>query len=225
MENSCKEEFYNFKNLCDAMLMRDLKQVHAILTEQSRCLFNGPGPSFPGMLVFLTSMNRSFYNYILYTTGRSLHQCCYENGLLIHHCRTKETFFRSADTIIQNYCRQLEGWSPLNMYILRAKEYIDRNLDKNLRLEEVAAKVYISKAYLSELFTAYTGKSFSSYITERRMERARQLLATTRLSIHDVGMACGFLSPAYFSTVFTKQSGLSPRQYRAAMARSARHSA
>ncbi len=177
------------------------------------------------MLVFLTSMNRSFYNYILYTTGRSLHQCCYENGLLIHHCRTKETFFRSADTIIQNYCRQLEGWSPLNMYILRTKEYIDRNLDKNLRLEEVAAKVYISKAYLSELFTAYTGKSFSSYITERRMERARQLLATTRLSIHDVGMACGFLSPAYFSTVFTKQSGLSPRQYRAAMARSARHSA
>lgn len=223
METSCKEEFYNFKNLCDALLMRDTARAGAILEEQSRCLFSGPEPSFSDMLVFLTSMNRSLYNYILYITGRSLHQCCYENGLLIHHCRTREAFFRLADTVIQNYCRQFGDRPTLNLYILRAKEYIEQNLDKHLRLEEVAAQVYISKAYLSELFTAQTGKSFSSYVTERRMELARQLLASTQMSIHAVGMSCGFLSPAYFSTVFTKQVGLSPRQYRAAMTPAARH--
>ena len=215
---ACKEEFYNFKDLCDAALHKDPIRTKKILEAQSRCLFEGEADE-ADMIVFLTSMNRGFYNYILYTMNLSLHRCCYENLRIIHHCRSQDDFFRTAAEIIHTYCGQLAAAPRDNLYIIRAKEYIARNLDKNLRLEEVAAQVYISKAYLSELFTACTGKPFSAYVTKLRMERAGQLLRSTSLSIHDVGAACGFFSPAYFSTVFTKHFGVSPRQYRAALSR------
>ena len=221
---SCKEEFYNFKDLCDAALHKDPVRTKKILEAQSGCLFES-GADEAGMMVFLTSMNRGFYNYILYTMNLSLHRCCHDNLCFIHHCRSRDDFFAAAAEIIHAYCGQLAAAPRDNLYILRAKEYIARNLDKNLRLEEVAAHVYISKAYLSELFTACTGKTFSAYVTELRMERAGQLLRSTTLSIHDVGVACGFFSPAYFSTVFREHFGVSPRQYRSTPARESRHTA
>ena len=210
------EEFFNFHTLCDAVFQKDMAQARLILEDQSQCLFQREEPSWEAMMVFLTSMNRSLYNYILYRTSLSLYQCCAENGKIIHKCRNKEEFFALAERILATYCNKLDaGCTHCSCrYIARAKAYIDWNLDKRLSLEEVAAQVYISKAYLSELFTSHTGTSFSAYVTERRMQRAKQLLMNTKMSIQDIGQACGFYSSAYFSTVFTKRFGLSPRRYR-----------
>ncbi|MBB5265250.1 YesN/AraC family two-component response regulator [Catenibacillus scindens] len=212
-EVTCKEEFYNFKALCDAALHRDPSQTKAILEKQSRCLFDGEIRE-ADILVFLTSMNRSFYNYILYTMDLSLYQCCYENVRLIHRCKDKNEFFQKAGQIIHAYCHELALNLQDNPYIIRAREYISSHLDENLHLEDVADHLYISKAYLSELFCSCAGCSFSTYITSLRMEKAGQLLRSTALPIHDIGAACGFLSPAYFSTVFARHYGVSPRQYR-----------
>lgn len=212
------EAFYNFQLLCDAVLHRDLIQARLVLEEQSQCLFESERPSWESMMVFLTSMNRSLYNFILYRTSLSLHQCCFENSKLMHKCHTRQQFFDLAEQILEAYCSELRCDSCRGNYITRAKAYIDWNLDKPLRLEEVAARVFISKTYLSELFTSYTGMSFTTYVTRQRMQRAKKLLLSTRMSIHDVGQACGFYSSAYFSTVFTRQFGLSPSRYRTAMA-------
>ena len=102
--------------------------------------------------------------------------------------------------------------------VLHVLNVLNDETNYTLRLEEVAARVFISKTYLSELFTSYTGMSFTTYVTRQRMQRAKKLLLSTRMSIHDVGQACGFYSSAYFSTVFTRQFGLSPSRYRTAMA-------
>ena len=71
----CKEEFYNFKALCDAALHRDPSQTKAILEKQSRCLFDGEIRE-GGYSCFPDLHEPEFYNYILYTMDLSLYQCC-----------------------------------------------------------------------------------------------------------------------------------------------------
>ncbi len=212
-EVTCKEEFYNFKDLCDAALHKEPCQAVKILESQSGCLFEGEIRE-ANMIVFLTSMNRSFYNYILYTMDLSLYQCCYRNVHLVHHCKDKNEFFQKAAQIIHAYCHELTLNLQDNPYIIRAREYISNHLDQKLQLEDVADHLYISKTYLSELFRSCEGCPFSAYITGLRMEKAGQLLRSTALPIHEIGATCGFLSPAYFSTIFTRYYGVSPRQYR-----------
>ena len=107
-----------------------------------------------------------------------------------------------------------------NRYVTKAQNYIAHNLDKALTLEEVSSRIYISKAYLSELFPTFTGQSFTAYVSGCRMQLAAQLLVSTSLPIQDIGQTCGFDSPAYFSTVFSRQYGMSPRKYRTSMLRS-----
>ena len=208
------ESYYNFKDLCHAVLRKDIPQAMAILDTQSQCLFQDGPCSDSVMMVFLTSMNRSIYNYLLFALDVSLHECCSQNSVMTHKCQTKEQFFQAARQMILAYCGQFDCVSGCNPHIMKAKEYIEQNLVTELTLKQVAAYIPISPSYLSELFTSYVGKSFSCYVKERRLEHARQLLLTSRGTVQDVGFACGFQSSSYFSTAFTQWAGISPRQFR-----------
>ena len=209
------EGFYNFKELCCAVLHQDLAAADDTLERQSSFLFAQGSCPVEAMRIFLTSMNRSIYNYLLYAQDLSLHKCCFQNLCLSHACRSKEEFFSAARQMIRNYCQQFQSPDGYSCHVMRAKEYIEENLAEPLRLSQVAQQIHISTSHLSELFTKCTGTSFSNYVKQRRLERANQLLLCTQATIQDVALSCGFSTPAYFSTVFTKWSGMSPRQYRA----------
>ena len=99
--------------------------------------------------------------------------------------------------------------------IARAKKYAQENFsDPNISLLSVSQHVGMSSAYFSTVFSQTTGQSFISYLTGLRIERAKQLLRTTDMRLGDIAAEIGYSEPNYFSHVFRKAEGVSPKEYR-----------
>ena len=98
--------------------------------------------------------------------------------------------------------------------IIEAIRYISQTFAGNLTLEDVASHVHLNPAYFSTLFKQSTGSSFKEYLNMVRIEESKRLLINPEYSIIDVAMAVGFMDQSYFSKVFKKYTGLTPKQYR-----------
>ena len=99
--------------------------------------------------------------------------------------------------------------------IVKAKEYIDGNFAaSDISLYSTAAHVGISPNHLSTVFAQETGENFIEYLTKVRIERAKLLLKSTAMKSSDIASETGFSDPNYFSYIFKKNTGLSPREFR-----------
>ncbi len=98
--------------------------------------------------------------------------------------------------------------------VARAQQYIDQNYSRNISLDEVARRCYLSPSYFSHVFREATGLSFTAYLKRVRVRRAQQLLLTTNKSIGEVAQAVGYSDPNYFSRVFKSVVGKTPYDYR-----------
>lgn len=117
---------------------------------------------------------------------------------------------RSIELREQAVCSQFR--SPLQ----QAAAYIDRHFaEEDLSLGQVAREVNISANYLSAVFSQEMGTTFTEYVTARRMDRAKELLRTTDKRSGEVAAAVGYRDPHYFSFLFKKTQGCTPRDYRA----------
>lgn len=87
--------------------------------------------------------------------------------------------------------------------------------DPNLNLESLAAGVNFSISYISALFKKNLNTTFVKHLTNLRMERAQELLINPDLKIVDVASQLGYNDPYYFSFCFKRQTGVSPKEYRA----------
>ena len=100
--------------------------------------------------------------------------------------------------------------------VVRAREYIDGHFaDPDLSLYSTAAHVGISPNHLSTVFAQETGENFIEYLTRSRIEKAKQLLRETAMKSADIAYEAGFSDPHYFSYIFKKHTGVSPRDFRA----------
>ena len=97
--------------------------------------------------------------------------------------------------------------------VANVKTYIRENLNKRLSLNEVAAVFNFNPNYLSQLFSKYAGIGFVEYITGVRISAAKELLAQGNLRIYEIAERLGFESSFYFSKVFKKTEGISPKEY------------
>jgi AraC-like DNA-binding protein len=96
----------------------------------------------------------------------------------------------------------------------RAVDYIQKHYAEPLRLERVAAVAGFAPGYFSKLFAKRERVPFARYVVGLRLERAKHLLAGTRLDAARVAQLVGFGSAAYFSNVFRRATGATPRQWR-----------
>lgn len=96
----------------------------------------------------------------------------------------------------------------------KAKNYINTHLDQQLSRNDVASYVYLNPDYLTRLFKKETGVSISQYINSMRINRAKDLLQNTDMSVSNVAKMVGFTHFAYFSTAFKSSTGYSPVEYR-----------
>ena len=97
--------------------------------------------------------------------------------------------------------------------IASIQDYISENLGGKLQLNEVAEVFGLSPAYLSLIFKKSTEVGFSEYVNTRKIEKAKQMLLEGDMKIYEVADALGFESAFYFSRVFKKIDGKSPRDY------------
>ncbi len=102
-----------------------------------------------------------------------------------------------------------------NDIINNAKEYIKQNFAKeDISLNLVASNVYISPSHLSTVFSQKTGQTFVKYLTDMRMNKAKELLKCTNKRISEIGYSVGYRDPHYFSYLFKKTQNCMPKQYR-----------
>ena len=97
--------------------------------------------------------------------------------------------------------------------IASIQDYIEENLDGKLLLNEVADVFGLSPAYLSLIFKKNAEIGFSEYVNTKKIEKARKMLLSGDMKIYEVADALGFESAFYFSKVFKKVDGHSPREY------------
>ncbi len=130
---------------------------------------------------------------------RSLDDVCFKLQ------ETLETFTECIFNYIPNKNSEL---------IKKAVQYIAQNFSSPIALEDVANHVHLNPAYFSTVFKQSTGSSFKEYLNMVRIEESKRLLTNTNYSVIDIAVATGFEDQSYFSKVFKKYTGLTPKQYR-----------
>ena len=102
--------------------------------------------------------------------------------------------------------------------ILKAKRFIEENYaDQNTTLTSVAEAVALSPNHFSTIFSQECNTTFIEYLTNVRIENAKRLIRETEMKGYDIAYECGFSDPHYFSYIFKKNTGMSPREYKLAM--------
>jgi two-component system response regulator YesN len=102
-----------------------------------------------------------------------------------------------------------------NDMINKAKIYINEHYkEEELSLNQVAAKVFISPNHFSAMFSQKTGQTFIKYLTDLRMNKAKELLKCSDMRTAEIGYQVGYKDPHYFSYLFKKTQNCTPKQYR-----------
>lgn len=92
--------------------------------------------------------------------------------------------------------------------------YISENLQEEISLDTIAAFVNMNSSYFSRYFKSKTGGNFIDFLTGMRIDKAKELLAETDLSIEEISMMVGHVNKAYFTKVFKKVTGYNPGEFR-----------
>ncbi len=101
-----------------------------------------------------------------------------------------------------------------NPLVHEAQVYIQKHYDTDISLQTAARDLGITRGHLARIFKDETGHTFLEALTEYRMNRAQTMLRDARAKINEVAEALGYHDPAYFSRVFRRHLGVSPREFR-----------
>lgn len=101
-----------------------------------------------------------------------------------------------------------------NSYIKEAINYVEKNIKKNITLDEVANFINITPHYLSKIFKKEVGINFVTYITNKKISLAKKMLKDEEMPIVNIAVDLSFNHPNYFSKVFKQKVGITPSEYR-----------
>jgi len=112
--------------------------------------------------------------------------------------------------------RDSQGSARYGSVIRKAKAFIAENYaDSNLTLHDVASHVALSNNHFCTVFSQESGGvTFTEYLTSMRISKAKELLSTSSMRTSEIAYAVGYNDPHYFSYLFKKNTGLSPRDFR-----------
>lgn len=104
--------------------------------------------------------------------------------------------------------KQIEG--PIR----KAINYVDQHLDCSLSLKEVANHVHLNPSYFSVLFKEQTNMTYSEYVTRSRIQKAKNLLISSDLSVEEIAEIVGYRTSKYFIKIFKEYEGVTPSRYK-----------
>lgn len=123
---------------------------------------------------------------------------------------------RAQQTIALGYCRIVkEHQHKIHSSIIRkVVAYLETDLSANLTLNTLAQYLGVNASYLSTLFTKEMGTSLTDYVNHYRIDHAKILLANTDVPIKDIALRCGIGDVHYFTRLFKRISGMTPKAWR-----------
>lgn len=107
--------------------------------------------------------------------------------------------------------------SPNNHYINLVDtiiQYMEKRYAQDISLEDVATYVSMNSAYLSRFFKQQTGKNFLEYLSEIRVEKAKEMLCDPTMKVYEIGQLVGYKSAKHFYKIFKNYVGVTPTEYR-----------
>lgn len=118
--------------------------------------------------------------------------------------------------MVKVYCQLVNKYSvkDYSPTVQKVIVMIESNLASDLTLSELANTLNINASYLSTVFKKETGKTITGYVNEKRIELAQELLKTTNLQVQTIAQYCGIIDVHYFTRLFKKLTGVSPKQFR-----------
>jgi two-component system, response regulator YesN len=99
-------------------------------------------------------------------------------------------------------------------FVQKSIQYMKKHVEESISREDVAAHVNLNPAYLSRLFKKETGKSLIDYLIESKMDRGKQLLDLTDMTVSSIALQVGYSNFSHFAKMFKKQYGVNPQDYR-----------
>ncbi len=123
---------------------------------------------------------------------------------------------------LQDACEAIKDWisnrnkphvNSLNLTVNKALHLIHQHYQDGITLDEIAGTLHITPEYLSSLFNREVKRSFSAYMKELRINKAKELLIVSGLKAYEVASQIGYSDSTYFSRVFKEATGMSPVEY------------
>jgi two-component system, response regulator YesN len=121
--------------------------------------------------------------------------------------------------ILSNQYLSAKSCTRNTQIVERVKKYIESNYVKNISLEEMAEDLFYSANYINRIFKQVTGETIFNYASAYRIKKAMEMLLDPKIKLSGVSDMLGYSNPAYFSYIFRKATGLTPKEYRERMTR------
>lgn len=117
--------------------------------------------------------------------------------------------------LIESIAQVMESNDNKFSYLIQeTQKYIRDNFSKNISLQSIADHIHVNSSYLSRLYKKETGESIVDAINKYRIDNAKKLLKDPGNKVFEVACAVGIEDPAYFTHVFSKYTGMSPKEYK-----------
>lgn len=133
-------------------------------------------------------------------------------------CMTVEDVEELYGTMMRDYARRMKEYKEkrreLSPKIILCINYIQHHLHERVTVADIADELEMNASYLSTLFARETGLSVSEYIRRQKLSAAKHLLRYKEYSCTEIAEYLGFSGESHFSALFTKQEGVSPKEYR-----------
>lgn len=135
---------------------------------------------------------------------------------LIYDCDKCDELRRTMKTIMEEIAAY---WSDKetdsnDRLIRQCKAYIDQHYMHDISLDALAGHFHFNPSYLSNVFKTSAGIGYSDYLTKVRIDKAKELLQSSRRKIFEIAAAVGYNNSTYFIKIFKRETGMSPHQYR-----------
>ena len=176
--------------------------------------------------VDITAMRYEVFGLLAYLT-KSLkgHHPDTESKIdhLIHNYMNKLNTIENTQTLLACFNDQLLNLAQMfstdiassdSPIILRLCRYIDDHYMEDLSLKSLSEELTMNPQYISKLFKTTKGITFSDYLTDVRISKAKHLLLESSDSISEIGLSVGYNDPNYFTRAFKKHEAITPKQYR-----------
>lgn len=123
---------------------------------------------------------------------------------------------KRIEVMLQNYVQIADYYQnkQSSEVVDKIVQFIEDNIEKDIGLVDIAEAVNLTPNYITKYFKTKNGMNFKAYLTMRRIEKAKQLLENTELTVKDIAERCGYNSSKQLIANFTKEMSITPGEYR-----------
>ncbi len=136
----------------------------------------------------------------------------YDDLIHIENVAAARDMVLSLKNDLEQYLKSDTGGNNNSLAI--AKQYINEHFAEEISLTDVANKVGLTPSYLSNLLKKETGKSYSEYLIDLRIEKAKALIRTTNYKMYEISEMVGYPNTFYFTRLFKRETGMTPGEFK-----------